>query len=198
MLQVSNPHKYARIERERRFLVAQAPFVATSAPTFVDIIDTYLPSAQLRLREMRNAAGAAIAYKLTQKYHLPALPPYAVMITNIYLTVDDYALFSSLPGVTLRKRRYSWVEQDAHIAIDVFAGALADLATYVVTSAQLALAFPDAAGGFAASFVKFGAIFAITQIPLAISEGILTVLIFNALQINAEPELNSLGVLKGV
>lgn len=77
------------------------------------------------------------------------------------------------------------------------AAALADLATYVVTSAQLALAFPDAVGGFAASFVKFGTIFAITQIPLAISEGVLTVLIFNALQTNAEPELHSLGVLKG-
>lgn len=127
MLQVTNPHKYARIERERRFLVEQMPFAAASAPAFVDIIDTYLPGEQLRLREMRNAAGDAIAYKLTQKYHLPTLPSYAVMITNIYLTAADYALFSGLPGVTLRKRRYLWVEQDSHIAIDVFAGALAGL-----------------------------------------------------------------------
>lgn len=77
------------------------------------------------------------------------------------------------------------------------AAALADLATYVVTSLQLALAYPDPLGGIAASFAKFGTIFAITQIPLAISEGILTVLIFNALQTNAEPELSALGVLKG-
>ncbi|NWF82140.1 MAG: energy-coupling factor ABC transporter permease [Chloroflexi bacterium] len=77
------------------------------------------------------------------------------------------------------------------------AAALADLATYVVTSIQLALAYPDAVGGFVASFVKFGTIFAVTQIPLAISEGLLTVLIFNALQANAEPELTRLGVLKG-
>ncbi len=77
------------------------------------------------------------------------------------------------------------------------AAALADLVTYVVTSVQLALAYPDSVGGFAASFIKFGTIFAVTQIPLAISEGLLTVLIFNALQTNAEPELSSLGVLKG-
>lgn len=77
------------------------------------------------------------------------------------------------------------------------AAALADLTTYVVTSIQLALAYPDAVGGFVASFVKFGTIFAVTQIPLAISEGLLTVLIFNALQANAEPELTRLGVLKG-
>jgi cobalt/nickel transport system permease protein len=74
------------------------------------------------------------------------------------------------------------------------AAALADLTTYVVTSLQLALAYPDPAGGVAASFLKFGAIFAITQIPLAISEGILTVLIFNALQTNADSELQALGV----
>jgi cobalt/nickel transport system permease protein len=78
-----------------------------------------------------------------------------------------------------------------------FAAALANLTTYVVTSLQLALAYPDPVGGFTASFVKFGTIFAVTQIPLAISEGLLTVLIFNALQTNAEPELASLGVLKG-
>ncbi|NTV63038.1 MAG: energy-coupling factor ABC transporter permease [Oscillochloris sp.] len=77
------------------------------------------------------------------------------------------------------------------------AAALADLATYVVTSVQLALAFPDPVGGFVASFAKFGTIFAITQIPLAISEGILTVLIFNALQTNAVAELKVLGIMKG-
>ncbi|MCE1252245.1 MAG: energy-coupling factor ABC transporter permease [Anaerolineae bacterium] len=74
------------------------------------------------------------------------------------------------------------------------AAAFADLLTYVITSLQLALAYPDPAGGFAVSFVKFATIFAITQIPLAISEGILTVLIFNALQKNAVVELKSLGV----
>ncbi|MFQ3663629.1 MAG: energy-coupling factor ABC transporter permease [Chloroflexaceae bacterium] len=77
------------------------------------------------------------------------------------------------------------------------AAALANLSTYVVTSAQLALAYPDAAGGFVGSFVKFGTIFAVTQVPLAISEGMLTVVIFNALHSNAEAELRTLGVLKG-
>lgn len=74
------------------------------------------------------------------------------------------------------------------------AAALADLLTYVVTSIQLALAYPDPVGGFIASFIKFAAIFAITQIPLAISEGILTIIIFNALRSNAPAELQTLGV----
>jgi len=57
------------------------------------------------------------------------------------------------------------------------AATLGDWATYVTTSAQLALAFPAAVGGVMASFKVFAAIFAITQIPLAIIEGIVTALI---------------------
>ncbi|HRE26740.1 MAG TPA: energy-coupling factor ABC transporter permease [Anaerolineales bacterium] len=74
------------------------------------------------------------------------------------------------------------------------AAALADLLTYVTTSAQLALAYPDPVGGFTASFIKFGTIFAVTQIPLALSEGLLTVLIFRGLRSNAAAELKTLGV----
>lgn len=70
----------------------------------------------------------------------------------------------------------------ASTAVAVFLGAgLADLATYVVTSFQLALAFPDPASGLAGSFVKFAGIFAVTQIPLAIAEGLLTVVVMAAL-----------------
>ena len=61
------------------------------------------------------------------------------------------------------------------------AASLGDLSTYCTTALQLALAFPDPASGLAGSFAKFAGIFAITQIPLAISEGLLTVLVVNAL-----------------
>jgi len=61
------------------------------------------------------------------------------------------------------------------------AATLGDLGTYVVTSFQLALAFPSEVGGMMASFAKFSSIFAITQISLAISEGLLTVIIMNGL-----------------
>ncbi|OPX57851.1 MAG: cobalt transport protein CbiM [Methanobacterium sp. PtaB.Bin024] len=58
-----------------------------------------------------------------------------------------------------------------------FAAALADLMTYVTTAIQLSLAFP--VPSFAAAFNNFMYIFAITQIPLAIAEGLLTVVIFD-------------------
>lgn len=83
----------------------------------------------------------------------------------------------------------------ASLAVSVFlAASLADLLTYVTTSVQLAWAFPDPVGGFGASFLKFAGIFALTQIPLAISEGLLTVVICNALARFNPQELRELGV----
>lgn len=73
---------------------------------------------------------------------------------------------------------------------------VADLATYLITTTQLALAFPDPVSGFVGSWLTFASIFAITQIPLAIGEGILTVLLVNALRSNASKELQTLGILE--
>jgi len=70
----------------------------------------------------------------------------------------------------------------------------ADWVTYVITSTELALAFPDPQSGFLGSFITFAGIFAVTQIPLAIAEGILIVLVFNALQSSAPEELAELGI----
>ena len=85
----------------------------------------------------------------------------------------------------------------ASMAVGVFlAACLGDLMTYVTTSVQLAWAFPDPVGGFMASFLKFGGIFAITQVPLAISEGLLTVLIFNALARFNPRELQDMNLLE--
>lgn len=77
--------------------------------------------------------------------------------------------------------------------VTVFVAAfLGDLGTYCVTSIQLAAAYPSEVGGFGASLVKFLGIFAATQIPLAIIEGILTVVIVIALETYARSELRSL------
>ncbi len=62
--------------------------------------------------------------------------------------------------------------------LNVFlATALADLATYIVTSLQLALAYHGDYGSYLESFAYFAGIFALTQIPVAIMEGALTALI---------------------
>lgn len=82
--------------------------------------------------------------------------------------------------------------------ISVFLAAfLGDLFTYCVTSIQLAIAYPSESGGMAASAVKFLGVFAPTQLPLAVIEGILTVIVVMALECYAKPELKAIGFLKG-
>ncbi|MDR3564267.1 MAG: energy-coupling factor ABC transporter permease [Negativicutes bacterium] len=64
----------------------------------------------------------------------------------------------------------------------VFIAALCgDWVTYMVTAGQLAGAFPDPIGGFWVSYAKFLAVFAVTQLPLAVVEGILSVVVYSAL-----------------
>ena len=74
------------------------------------------------------------------------------------------------------------------MSVSVFSAAfLADIMTYVTTSLQLALAYPTG-GSVLASFEAFFVVFAITQIPLAIAEGVLLVIFFNFLAEN-KPDL---------
>lgn len=81
--------------------------------------------------------------------------------------------------------------------VSVFlAASLGDLITYCITSLQLAMAYPSEVGGFAASLAKFMGIFATTQVPLAVVEGILTVIIIIGLESFAKPELKAIGFIK--
>ena len=81
--------------------------------------------------------------------------------------------------------------------LNVFlAATLGDLLTYCVTSIQLAMAYPSAEGGFWASAVEFLAVFAPTQLPLAVIEGILTMLVMIGLETYAKTELHELRSVK--
>lgn len=85
---------------------------------------------------------------------------------------------------------------NAPLAVSVFLAAmLGDLATYTVTAGQLALAFPDPASGILGSFIKFVGVFAPTQLPLAVVEGLLTVVIVNFLREYSSDELQRLKFL---
>lgn len=78
---------------------------------------------------------------------------------------------------------------NAKPAVAVFcAAALGDLFTYVVTSLQLGAVY----GGVG----KFMTVFALTQIPLAVAEGLLTVVVFNVLEKYSAQELRELSVLR--
>ena len=82
------------------------------------------------------------------------------------------------------------VNQKCSVFLAAFLG---DLFTYCVTSVQLAIAYPSAQGGIAASIIKFLGVFAPTQLPLAIIEGILTVIVIIMLETYAIPEMKLIG-----
>lgn len=88
----------------------------------------------------------------------------------------------------------SGMNRKVNVFIAAFAG---DLFTYCVTSFQLALAHPSPTGGFGYALVKYLGVFAPTQVPLAVIEGILTVVIVIGLETYAKDELKGIGFLKG-
>jgi cobalt/nickel transport system permease protein len=122
----------------------------------------------------------------------------AILLAHGGLTTLGANVFSmAIVGPWVAFAIYRLMQSSGKPRVGIFlAAALGNLATYVVTSVQLALAFPSATGGFMASFLKFSGIFALTQIPLAISEGLLTILVWNWLQSYAISELQILKLLR--
>jgi len=62
----------------------------------------------------------------------------------------------------------------------------ADLVTYSMTSLELALAYP--VGGFWSSFIVYMGIFGLTQVPVAILEGVILALVFKYI-VNLKPDI---------
>lgn len=111
-------------------------------------------------------------------------------LTTLGANVFSMAIAGPLVAYGLY-RGLSKVGASAAVAI-FFAATLGDLATYCVTALQLSLAFPDPVSGVAGAAVKFLGVFAPTQLPLAISEGFLTVIVMNLLQRYSQSELRAL------
>lgn len=112
-------------------------------------------------------------------------------LTTLGANAFSMAIFGPIISFVI----YKFCKNKTSRPVAVFlAAALGDLATYCVTALQLALAFPSPEGGVSASLVKFLEIFALTQVPLAISEGLLTVIIFNILWKYNQDTLVDLGV----
>src|SRR5829696_160674 len=78
--------KYARTERERKFLLRELPEPLTRASRHVQIWDNYITNTRLRLRRIRVPETKERVWKLTQKF-APVAGDYSrTTITNIYLS----------------------------------------------------------------------------------------------------------------
>jgi CYTH domain-containing protein len=116
--------KYARIERERRFLLRELPEGLTRASEHVQITDNYITNTRLRLRRIRVPATRKRKWKLTQKFAPDSSDFSRTVITNTYLSAQEYEVFSIFEGNELRKNRYSFEHEGRSFGIDVFLGAL--------------------------------------------------------------------------
>lgn len=122
----------------------------------------------------------------------------AVLLAHGGLTTLGANVFSmAIVGPWVAYLVYKLVIKTGKQKLAVFLAAmLEDLLTYLTTAVQLALAFPAVQGGFLAALLKFVGVFAVTQLPLAVSEGLLTVLVWNWLQKYGQQELQTLKVLQ--
>ncbi|MDP9341654.1 MAG: hypothetical protein M3Q23_06025 [Actinomycetota bacterium] len=112
--------KYARIEREWRFLLAELPD-HQAVLRVRRVIDRYFPGTALRLRRLEETVDGEerLEYELTQKLGPGEPGPPRPLITNLYLSQAAYDLLARLPGDDLSKTRYS-VAPLAIGGIDVF------------------------------------------------------------------------------
>ena len=60
--------KYARVERERRFLLRELPAGLTRADPHLQLFDNYITNTRLRLRKVRVPETREWIWKLTQKF----------------------------------------------------------------------------------------------------------------------------------
>jgi CYTH domain-containing protein len=133
--------KYARVEIERRFLLAGVPD-GEDVLAVNQIDDRYLDGTRLRLRRMVQDGGPTLL-KLTQKLPDPGGDGRQGALTTLYLSEDEYAALAVLPAATLSKSRLSI----APYGVDVFGGHLDGLylAEAEFASAQDAAALRPAA-----------------------------------------------------
>src|ERR1700732_390094 len=90
--------KYAWVERERRWLCGEIPLARV---THVEAItDLYVTGTRLRLREAKPLDGGEPMRRLTRKADVDAATR---LLTSIYLSPEEFALFANLPGERIRK-----------------------------------------------------------------------------------------------
>lgn len=129
--------RFARLECERRFLLAAAPPGLPATGRL--ITDRYLTGTRMRLRRVESPGGEP-EFKLTQKIPAERSGPVQGLITTVYLTAAEYAVFARLPARVLRKTRYGLPP----LGVDVFGPPLAGLvlAEAEFDTADAAAAFP--------------------------------------------------------
>jgi CYTH domain-containing protein len=116
--------KYARVERERRYLLQDLPEGVSRADHHLQITDNYLTGTRLRLRKVRDPQTNKWVVKFTQKFAPDRNDLSRTTITNTYLNpieADSLAIFEANE---IRKNRYHFEFEGRQFSVDMFLGDL--------------------------------------------------------------------------
>jgi len=116
--------KYARVERERRFLLRDLPEGLTRADPHLQITDNYITGTRLRLRKVRDPRTNKWVVKFTQKFAPNPDDLARTIITNTYLNPLEADTLSLFNTNEIRKNRYYFDFEGRRFSIDMFLGDL--------------------------------------------------------------------------
>lgn len=116
--------RYARCERERRYLLRDLPDGLTRASPHVQITDNYITGTRLRLRKVRDPYTNRWTVKFTQKFAPNHENLARTLITNIYLNAAEAEALGVFEANEIRKNRYPFEFEGRRFSIDMFLGDL--------------------------------------------------------------------------
>ena len=116
--------KYARVERERRYLLPDLPAGLTRADPHLQITDNYITGTRLRLRKVREPRTNKWTVKFTQKFAPNPEDLSRTIITNTYLNALEAETLSVFNSNEIRKNRYYFEFEGRKFAVDMFLGDL--------------------------------------------------------------------------
>jgi CYTH domain-containing protein len=115
---------YARIERERRYLLPDLPEGLTRADHHLQITDNYITGTRLRLRRVRDPRTNKWVVKFTQKFAPQPSDLSRTLITNTYLNAIEAETFAIFAANEIRKNRYPFEFDGRRFSVDMFLGDL--------------------------------------------------------------------------
>lgn len=116
--------KYARVERERRYLLQDLPEGMNRASPHLQITDNYITGTRLRIRKVRDPQTNKWTVKFTQKFAPDTEDFSRTIITNIYLNALEAETLAVFEANEIRKNRYPFEFEGRKFSVDMFLGDL--------------------------------------------------------------------------
>jgi CYTH domain-containing protein len=116
--------KYARVERERRYLLADLPEGLSRAENHLQITDNYITGTHLRIRKVRDPRTNKWVVKFARKFAPDPKDLSRTIITNLYLNATEAETMSIFAANEIRKNRYYFDFEGRRFSIDMFLGDL--------------------------------------------------------------------------